>query len=421
MYLKTSSYTEKQLDVLLYLFKVRGATARQILNGVKGIKNVDRQGTEMKRMNEMLQRLEKKGAVTSYLTKQLTGRVHYLTDDGLADIQDLLNISINYQGTGLNSDFGYFTHSLYSPPKKGIDHFLMQTEVHNIVLNINKLNPGFLDYRDNMYCVQTFPYKTDDKKLTELKLRPDGEIRINNDIYFIEVDRGTERTEELSLKFSRYNQYLDYLKSENIESPKGVIFVKENRNPDHARRLVYGNEKRRYTNIRSIFNKNCKQHILDFNFLYCEVGKLHDLIIHLSDTSRNKSLAKALDFINEYNNELTNIRSMSVDEIRLLQVKSAASNDLYILGEAEGYESKVWSKAFSLFKQYRKQFDNTFFIAFYNASHSIPAYLPSEVGNLSDTKERDFYTNVFILNIAGNEPLWFDATHTVMETAPFSN
>ncbi|MFG3613454.1 replication-relaxation family protein [Rummeliibacillus stabekisii] len=412
-------YTKKQRELMSYLFKVRGATARQILYGIKGVENTHYKSTELKRINEMLQRLHKRNIVTSFLPSYHTGHIHYLTEDGLSDMRDFLNIPINHIGTGLNDDYGYFTHNVYSPPKKAIAHFLMQTDIQNIVFNINKAIPGYIAYRDNLYSVRSFKQTADDKKLTEVKLRPDGEIRIGDDIYFIEVDRSTERTEELTMKFQRYNQYLDYLKKEGLSAPKGVIFVKENRPNEHSRRLVYGFEKRRYANIRSIFSRNCKNHLSDFDFIYCEIGKLKALLETMNAEHRSKTTLKAVNMAKSIYKEDNNFGYQNLDNFKLLLRKTSDSDQqLYIFGTVEGYESAAWTKAISFYKQITKQIPNTYFIACYSTAHCIPAYSPNELSLLSDKKERDFYSNLFILNTAGTEPLWFDAYHNLLESSP---
>lgn len=192
-----------QNTALAELFYYRRMTAQQIakLHYNKKIittsneKYMYRQLKELEDMKLVL-RLDKISNASKYA-------VYSLTKKGYIMYEAHAQVSEGYTGSGwydgYNVDHGYFEYRLYSPPRQQIQHHLMLIDmfIETRLLGVQ--------HRNNLYAKRT---AQSSPRVKLQMLRPDAEVIINDEVYTIEIDTGTESHAQLVEKFERYFHYL---------------------------------------------------------------------------------------------------------------------------------------------------------------------------------------------------------------------
>lgn len=416
-----SLYTKKQLEVMYYLFKVRGANVPQIVEYYKGEPSTSLKGTSISRMYEMLRRLQSKNIVTNTLVGHRESSMYHLTPYGLELIYEELEIEYDSKGNGFNNEHGYFPYHIYKPPTKASRHFLNQTAVHTTVLNIQKRVPGVYDYRDNLYSKIAYEYP-EGKKIKKGIYRPDGELRIEDDFFFIEVDRQTERNSALELKFANLRQYLTYLVKANKPLPKGILFIREETTRKGAMPYKWA-MRTRYNKFFVAFQKECKQFLDKVDLLYMELPNLNVGLVELLQDNKMVKTKALTEVLERYKNaKQSNIRSFEYithDEFVLLRIQEPSKKFLYIFAPMEGYESRLWQKGKHFYQTQKEHYDEVLFIAYYHRLHTIAADTTIEK-KVTTKEELDFYNHVYHLNITSpHKPVWFDHDHKSLAEEPF--
>lgn len=189
-------------------------------------------------MYRTLNKLYKKGLVDSDTIGSGDKKsMYFLSPKGYSFMLNKLWIPDDYLGEGFGRDFGYFPYLIAKPPKRYKKHHMVAVDVLLASKEFKKYvdseqpNQDTFDYRDNRYASRNYnmvmegdgfkPYNM------KMNLRPDAELLIHSEVYFVEVDMGTERGEKIRSKFEGYKAYFDYLIKSNHPLPAGIIFVVE--------------------------------------------------------------------------------------------------------------------------------------------------------------------------------------------------
>lgn len=420
---KNDLLTPKQYEIMFYLFKVRGANVFQIIHYTTSVFGRPTNQSTTNRMYELLNRLKAKNLVTITEVGQKKPSMYHLTQFGLEVMYEELEVE-NYKiGKGFNDDFGYFPYQIYKPPTKAVKHFLNQTDVHTMVLNLQKKSAGIFDYRDNLYSKVSYEYP-EGKKIIKGVYKPDGELRIDDDYYFIEVDRQTERSTMLDQKFANLHHYLTYLKKMNKKLPKGIIFIREETMRKEKRPYVW-TTKTRYTNLFASFKKECKIYTESIDLLYFEIQNTQTVLIELLNENKVDKLNGLSLLLNSFiKRNQSNICTISIskefgeDGFLLMAMEEENKRKLYMFSAMEGYESLNWQKGFTLYQSQKEYFHEIFFIPTYQQLHTVsPESLYEK--RVITKEELDFYNHVHHLNITNIEkPLWFNHEHKEMIDSP---
>lgn len=168
-------------------------------------------------------------------------RIFSLSEDGLSIAYHLLDIPQieGYHRTGWDKEHGYFPYNLYRPPKERLLKHHMLGVDFNVLMELLAIKHNFsFDFIDNRYS--SVGYTTIDdagKKQVEKIFRPDGEFIIRSKDgqkkfhSWVEFDMGTEKGSFLFEKFSRYQQFLNYIaqgidrKSLASSIPDSIFFI----------------------------------------------------------------------------------------------------------------------------------------------------------------------------------------------------
>ena len=130
-------------------------------------------------MNKVLQRLEEGNLLSRdwFLHNRRNKHFIQLTELGFEIVSELLDVQPDSRGTGYGMDLGDFPYELHRPvarvTSQNIYHHLFMVDVMFV------LRQSGVSRRDNRYCSVSYEYEGQD-----WKFRPDGEVIINNDVYF---------------------------------------------------------------------------------------------------------------------------------------------------------------------------------------------------------------------------------------------
>ncbi|MGE8081348.1 replication-relaxation family protein [Peribacillus loiseleuriae] len=268
--------SDKDLLVLQFLFRMRGATAAQLVKGL----NYPNTISSEKNMYKPLKKLGEIGLVDYQFIKLHTRNFYFLSEEGYNFMIRFMNLQPQHRGKGFYKDYGVFDFKLQRPPSQQHKHFLMQVDTFLEFEKIRDVKmPGiYFDYRDNRYCSKKFELISDskEKKVWE-ELKPDGEVLIvrevvkkesgkaevrkTKNIYSIEVDTGTERKVRLLNKFQQYKLYFDYLKKKKQPLPRGIIFV------SNTKEREFGLEARWFT-ISNAFHEAVGEYSFQVNLIH---------------------------------------------------------------------------------------------------------------------------------------------------------
>lgn len=242
------------------------------------------------RIRKEVLRLERFNFIRSQVYK-VTARklsVYTLDTEKLNFVKDLLDIDPLHIGTGWNDDYGDLSIDFFDFPKR-IEHHL---DTLNFYIRMQFLSPQFsfmneIDYVDNVYAARTYALESGDS----IKFRPDGELKIygfrqekkNQTPGFhswIEIDRSSENTNELSLKFENYRGYLAHATATKTAKPP-IILIFTNATTKISRRW------------NSLFNAS-QANLMNYNpymnMLVCNSENLFQTLT--SFTERNSMLLK---------------------------------------------------------------------------------------------------------------------------------
>lgn len=432
----------KQLEIIRYLQRVRGATINQMLVGIENINPKSSNWVLRKRkMYIKTERLLKHGIIEKKPTIK-KGNMFVLTAKGLEEVYIYSDIENGYEGSGFKNDLGHFAYRTYVPPVDN-DHFHLQTDVYNEVLNLMNDYPGVYDYRDNLHSVYSEPN-------AKGYLKPDGEMMVDNsftyekgegndkkkvrvvkkDLFFIEVDRTKERGVELNNKFKNYAKHFEILTSKKQPLPKAIIFVIPNRKK-FQERLRYDPEQKRFLSIFDKFKKECEPYVKEVRLIFVELRKFKTQAIMLQDINRKKLLSPLYERIKITAPTMKNgtWKGPSGSEYITLDVNDGGRPKYILLMETEGYSSHTWINGYSdcqylqslYTTESTKESDRAifYFVCVYSQLHPIPPLLKANKDMQSIPLSSIFYQNLYSLNAGGESLIWYDNNHKILDKAPF--
>lgn len=315
------------------------------------------------------------------------GSLYFLTTKGFDATKQLLNIDVEYHGSGYiltNERTGYPTQSdlpyeIYQPPRQQVSHHLLLIDLLAKLRYMSDEGEEY-DHRLSMYCSTKYIHNYE-----ESKIRPDAEIIIpTKETFWIEVDRATESHAQLLSKFQNYRNYFDYLRKNKLPIPiSGIIFVTDTKQQEYGL-------KRRWLNILTAFLEKMHPYESEVRLLMTPLNKLEETLhfetnrIHLNNAA-HYDLAVTL-----HNSGYTDVLPYS---------KIADKSLFYAIGHNQTSYSLFFSRLtneydsslYTTFQQFRKilpsilkkervkelQFKGVEYLAFYSKQKPyIPATLP---------------------------------------------
>jgi DNA-binding MarR family transcriptional regulator len=259
--------TNREMHILTILHKFRGLTVDQLVRELCLELNRPVSKTFKYNTYKILKSLEQsKHIIKESIRLHRTIDFIYLSEHGTERVAEHLDIMPYHIGSGWNDDHGDFPFPLQKPPKT--PHHLLMTEVLLELQKLKMLYPDWqLDYRDNRYCAQLYNWEG-----KEYVFRPDAAIRLGEEIFLVEVDRGTEYLEKLKEKFEGYHRYFSYLKQNDESIPSGVIFVSDKKTGKGFNR--------RWALIQQAFYTEMSQWYTNFNLMACnDIQVIQNMII----------------------------------------------------------------------------------------------------------------------------------------------
>jgi len=274
--------SNRELSILRFLYRVRGATNLQIVRGL-GLKNTV---TSEKNMFKPLNKLIKENLLDYQFVKPSDRKFFFLSEEGFEFMKRYLDVKPFHKGSGYGDDFGDFPYKLQKPPAIQAKHYLLQVDSIIEIEAVKKLElllSGHfkVDWRDNRYISTRFDLKITDKKVIHGELKPDMELTISlyneegvlKDTYYylIEVDTGTERKVKLLNKLESYKLYFEYLQTENRNLPKGILFVGDKK--EHQ----FGLDSR-WASLTEVFGETLASYGMKVNLYYETMDNLQNMI-----------------------------------------------------------------------------------------------------------------------------------------------
>lgn len=404
--------TERQEDILIYLFKVRGATVKQITQGIFLTTNDLSKSHLYRKMYETINRLQKKQLINSYSSKYSKALIYYLTEKGLNEVYDILFIPLNHRGMGFNNDYGFFNHSVHMPPKLSVNHFLQQTEFYNIVLALQKMVPGAFDYRDNLYAAREYDYMAGTNQIKG-SYKPDGELLVEDNRFFIEIDTGSEYSAEFQNKFNNLFNYLQSLENDEEEFPRAIVFVANKVQKRRFNGLINPSDQRRYHTIKEAFESSCGQFVKKVDLVYLQLKQVENYFLQFTVEHQRLGFQKISTHLQQY----THFKYYKGDRVGEYFFHDPSHPDItYSLIKIEAYSSLQWIRLLQGMEKQEKIGRNMRGIVFYEHYFSPPLHLgerkslPVNVAQL--------YDKIYHVKVGSHGLQWYNASQEVVE-APF--
>ncbi|MCP1161422.1 replication-relaxation family protein [Bacillus infantis] len=409
------SLTPKQLKIMHWLFKSRAATVEQITRGL-GYSN-----KSYKAIYNLMLDLRKQKLIDSDDLKYTHKHLYYLKEDGHYLMNSVNNIEPYYRGTGFSNDLGHFPYELYKYPQKQREHHGMlidlslevedfnrwvenkKTNIHSEYENAQEDEHIFSSspvlFRDNLYASQEFTLELN-KKRNKYFYRPDGEIRIKEKTYALEIDRSTERNKGLKEKFLGYKRYFDFLSQKGLELPKAIVFVTENKTRQFGM-------KHRWDSITNSFFSQIGDYKESVNLVLLTMNKVKSFLFKECTLSvdRLEHVQSALQNLKEQGDVKygTSLKWMGDKEKQYPFVvsKNEGKPHLNPVIRVEGYETLGWVQAI-LFKQRNDELHIEKHGRLTNNSTPLFYYLyekPSVIGVTLIDNYREYFTGTSSINI----------------------
>lgn len=405
----------KQFEIIHYLYKVRGATVEQILSVVWDVPaNAPLYESSLRSAYKILKKLVSQKLVKRTSRDFQESGVYYLTILGYEEIVTYLDIQPEYIGTGFNNDQGYFDYSLGTPTLTNIDHFLKQVDVYNVYQALERTNPGTYDYRDNRYAARTYTSPNGGKA----KFRPDGEIKVLDDVYQIEVDRATERGEALVNKFKGYNRYFKWLEKNNHDLPRGIIVVIPDRGKRLQNQLINASEQIRFQSFYQAFATTCKDYLDRVTLHLTELRHLQKLLTLMNPYSIEELERKALSYFKSLSTEQMPIAIGEVVGYKIAVVTKGSERHYYFLVNGEGYKSEPWSKFYKVYQKFSRENKHVFLVLYFSTFFPVPPLKGLNLQQIKDIEARKFNEHTFSVDLGASKPIWYDSSRELLEENP---
>lgn len=271
--------TNNEINILHVLVCLRSASAKQVSEFLVG--PYSKPTYKLNSVYNTLKKLIEKKMITQCVTDRRVVNVTYfkLTEKGYELYKELNDVGYNYIGEGWfnASDMGDISYGTFTHNIRQLAHLDL---VNSATVNLIRTK-HVTQIRNNLYAAKGFSFKG-----KEYKLRPDLEFRINEEIYYVECDTGSESHEQLLQKFENYRLYYD----SEVEKTFNILFVV----PDKSN----GNYDRRWTNILAAYLKVFYSKI-NMNVILTTPDNLFDTIeVESRRLSGNNAIVRA--FINNF-------------------------------------------------------------------------------------------------------------------------
>ncbi|WP_338657261.1 replication-relaxation family protein (plasmid) [Sporosarcina psychrophila] len=408
----------KQFDVLMYLYRVRGAIAEQIVFSVWNVPSHSSSYDSTRRsVYQILSKLTEKRLVKRTSRDFKEGGVYYLTAFGYDEMIAYLDLQPSYIGKGFNKDNGYFDYSLATPTLINIDHFLKQVDVFNTYQVLEKNYPGVFDYRDNRYAATAYKLSNEGKA----KFRSDGEIKVLDELYELEVDRATERGEALVNKFSGYNRYFQWLTKNNMPLPKGIIVIIPNRGKRFQNQLVNASEQVRFQSFYQAYTSTCKDFVDKVDLLVTELRHFESRLQLMIPNTRLEFERNALSYFKSFS---TNTKPVAIGEVvgyKIAVVKRGQESHYYFVINGEGYQSEPWGKFFKVYQKFKREHKHVFLVLYFSTFYPVPPLKGFDLQQVRDIEERRFYEHTYSVDLGASTPIWYNSNREILEQPPFSD
>lgn len=257
IYWRNNKISDKQQQVAILLYSYRGLTNEHLRRLIFGHLSSDNNGQKanISRYTAALRKIKLIESFSCYpFTKEL---IHCLTSKGIEFVKEQVIIDPENEKAGFDGKhFGDFSATLLKPGIKNLEHTMMFLEF--------AIKYKSRQIRHNLYAVREYHYidKTSDHRFYEklAKVRPDGEmIGKKGELLCIEIDTGSERYEQLLLKFENYKRYFDFCITNDFNIAwDGMAFVCKESSIDMMR------DQRLHTIIRAAC-EGLQYYVWDFN------------------------------------------------------------------------------------------------------------------------------------------------------------
>lgn len=404
--------TERQEEILIYLFKVRGATVKQITQGVFSTTEDLSDSHLYRKMFDTVKRLEKKQLINSFSSKYSKALIYFLTEKGLNEVYDLLYVPLNHTGKGFNKDYGFFKHSVHMPPKQSVNHFLQQTDFYNVVLALQKRVPGAFDYRDNLYAARQYDYMAGTTNITGA-YKPDGELLVEDLRFFIEVDTGSEYSSEFQTKFNNLFNYLQSLENNGEEIPTAIVFVANKIQRRKFNGLINPSEQRRYFTIKEAFEKACGNFTKRVDLVYLQLKQVERYFLQFTQEEKRFELNKFATRLNQIK-KFNYYKAEREDELYFQDPDN--QNITYFLIRIEAFSNLRWKRLLQVIEAQEANGRNMRAIVFYEHYFSPPLHLGDR--NSLPLKINEIYDKIYHVKMGVTGLQWYNSLQESIQ-APF--
>lgn len=249
--------SDQQVQILELIFKYRGMTVFQL--GQVIYRGEEFTWGKQSHLYKKLRNMVSQGLIKKEMVSIGNTSYFRLTEDGMEVCKESYNIIPGHIGEGFRNDFGDFPFELSVLPDRQANHAL---KIVDMMLKIEELKREYLEYdfdvRDNRYSTRTY---TEGQKGAHKTLKPDAEILLNGDSFFVEVDMGTERGRHLHSKFQRYYHFVLHQIKVGKPIPKAILFVSDQSD-------------RRWYSVAATFLAELKEYATQLNLIFCSIDEL---------------------------------------------------------------------------------------------------------------------------------------------------
>lgn len=438
----------KQIDLLLFLLKLRAATIFQLIHYFyPELKGKDRYSREYENARKSISRILKRLQDVGYITKtrpDQTYEVFYsLTAKGQYKGYDYLGIdeSATNNRSGFDFELGYFPKEKFSVPTNSA-HSRFQTEVQAYIMWLNRYVStnesgkwifgnveltNICSFRDNLHA------SSRDSEIHEKdEYKPDGEVRMNcsryeedgtlisadGDIshYFLEHDLNSERGAKLESKFERLKLHMAQLmKNGQHHLYKGMIVILPEEENSKKKSSSGFNVTTRYNAFVEKFNNIClrskdeesKRTFKDFNLIATSIDNLDKTLLSL----RTEFSHTFFDRLKE-SWLFPGLNPTFMHDITKVFPLNPAHADTYghftkdlkyfcVFINIEGLNTSKWNYAIQAYQDIKRPNPNVKYkiVPIVTFSELMP-FAPQLLGkNVLNAEEKEFFDNLYLLDL----------------------
>lgn len=452
----------KQIDIIMFLLKLRAATIFHIIHYLNPeLKGKDRHSKEYenarKSVSKILKRLQNAGYIRIKRPDDAYKVYYYLTAKGQYKAYDILGIEeSDTNKSGFDFDLGYIPREKFTTPTER-NHARFQTDVQAYLMWLNEAVAfdseekwrfgdvqltNICSFRDTLYSAPRESKGKDD-------YRPDGEIRFNcsrynensqlispegdTSHYFLEHDLISEYGLKLEWKFDRLLLRLrDLKKLEQHHLYKGMIVVlpgeeKKKGSTSADVKIRYKGFVDKFKNVFS--NQEDRLLAKNFNIIASSINNLdktllslrteytHTFFNRLKESWKFPTLSPTF-----YHNE-SKVITLNPERGDTFGHFTKDMKCLCMFINIEGLNTLQWEYAVQAYNDILRAYGNNKYriIPIVTFSHLMP-YAPQQIGKHAfNVEEIEFFKNLYLLDlrISGRPILYRDNQPIDFEEAEF--